>query len=90
MAHVALVLLVQVLAGLLGWWWQSWPGALAGVALAGLAAAGLQVARGRRFLKWIRAPHGGAPRSLHGQWGDAAYRTARALRVEQDAARASD
>ena len=90
MAHVALVLLVQVLAGLLGWWWQSWPGALAGVALAGLAAAGLQVVRGRRFLKWIRAPHGGAPRSLHGQWGDAAYRTARALRVEQDAARASD
>ncbi|MFD1711905.1 phosphate regulon sensor histidine kinase PhoR [Ottowia flava] len=87
---MALVLLLQLMAGLAGWWWQSWPGAVAGVALAGLAAAALQLLRGRRFLKWIREPASGAPRTLHGQWGDAAYRTARALRMEQDAACASE
>ena len=90
MAHLALFFLWQLVAGAAGWWWRSWPGAVAGVALAGLSAAVLQVLRGRRFLKWIRSPDAGAPRTLHGQWGEAAYRTARALRTEQDAARTSD
>ncbi len=90
MGHLAFVLLLQLTAGLVGWWVQSWAGALLGVVSAGLAAAALQYARGKRFLAWIRMPTGGAPRSLRGQWGEAAYRTARALRLEQDAARASD
>ena len=67
MAQMALVFLLQLVAGFAGWWWQSWPGAVAGVALAGLATAALQWSRGRRFLKWIRAPGTKASRTLQGQ-----------------------
>ena len=90
MAHTALVLLLQLVAGALGWWWQSWPGAFAGAVLAGGGAALWQAVQGNRFLRWIKEPQGGAPRELRGQWGDAGYRTARALRAEQDATRVAD
>ena len=90
MAHTALVLLLQLVAGALGWWWQSWPGAFAGAVLAGGGAALWQAVQGNRFLRWIKEPQGGAPRGLSGQWGDAGYRTARALRAEQDATRVAD
>lgn len=90
MAYLAFVLLLQLGAGAVGWWLQAWPGAVAGVALAGLATAALHYTGGKRFLNWIRMPSAGAPRALRGQWGEAAYRTARVLRAEQDAARASD
>ena len=90
MAHTALVLLLQLVAGALGWWWQSWPGAFAGAVLAGGGAALWQAVQGNRFLRWIKEPQGGAPRGLRGQWGDAGYRTARALRGEQDATRVAD
>lgn len=90
MAQLAFVFFLQLVAGLVGWWLQSWPGVVVGVAVAGLATAALQYSRGKRFLSWIRMPATSAPRTLRGQWGEAAYRTARALRIEQDAARASD
>ena len=90
MAHTALVLLLQLAAGLLGWWWQSWPGAFVGAVVAGCGAALWQATQGKRFLRWVKEPQGGAPRELRGQWGDAGYRTARALRAEQDATRVAD
>lgn len=90
MSQVVLVLVMQLAAGLAGWWLLAWPGAAAGVALAGLVGALLHALGGRRFLQWIREPGAAVPHSLRGQWRHAANRTARALRQEQDAARLSD
>ena len=39
MAQLAFVFFLQLVAGLVGWWLQSWPGVVVGVAVAGLATA---------------------------------------------------
>jgi two-component system phosphate regulon sensor histidine kinase PhoR len=44
---------------------------------------------GRRFIDWSREPDTSAPPVLRGLWGEASYRTARALRAEQQKARDS-
>lgn len=83
------LLVAQLAAGLLGWWWLDWPGALAGVALAGALMALADALRARRFLRWIKASDTSAAPALRGPWGEAAYRTTRALRAEQQQVRDS-
>ena len=82
--------LVTLLAlGGLGGGWLGWPGALGGVVLGAVAMWVLDALRGRRFIVWSREPDASAPPVIRGLWGEAAYRTARALRAEQQKARDS-
>ena len=82
------VLTLLLLAGLGAWVW-GWAGALGGVALGALLLWVLDAWRGRRFIAWSREPDVSAPPVLRGLWGEAAYRTARALRAEQQKTRDS-
>ncbi|MBP7457174.1 MAG: phosphate regulon sensor histidine kinase PhoR [Ottowia sp.] len=75
--------------GLLGGWWLGWPGALAGVVLAAALTWGIDAWRARRFLIWISKTNASTVPALRGAWGEAAYRTARALRAEQQQAQLS-
>ncbi len=57
-----------------------------------LAAAltwGIDAWRARRFLIWISKTNASTVPALRGAWGEAAYRTARALRAEQQQAQLS-
>ena len=87
--RILVFLLVQVLAGLLGWFWLDWPGALLGVLLGATIALGIDSWRGLRFLRWVREPDLSKPPVLRGLWGEASYRTIRILRAEQQHARDS-
>ena len=84
-----LVALAHLALGLLGGWWLGWPGALAGVVLAAALTWGIDAWRARRFLIWISKTHASTVPALRGAWGEAAYRTARALRAEQQQAQLS-
>ena len=84
-----LVALVHLALGLLGGWWLGWPGALAGVVLAAAVTWGIDAWRARRFLIWISKTNASTVPALRGAWGEAAYRTARALRAEQQQAQLS-
>ncbi len=84
-----LVALVHLALGLLGGWWLGWPGALAGVVLAAALTWGIDAWRARRFLIWISKTNASTVPALRGAWGEAAYRTARALRAEQQQAQLS-
>ena len=84
-----LVALVHLALGLLGGWWLGWPGALAGVVLAAALTWGIDAWRARRFLIWISKTNASTVPGLRGAWGEAAYRTARALRAEQQQAQLS-
>ncbi|MDO5626526.1 MAG: phosphate regulon sensor histidine kinase PhoR [Pseudomonadota bacterium] len=79
----------QLTLGWLGWWWLGWPGAALGVLLGGVAALALDAWRAQRMLAWLREPDTASTPRLHGPWGEAAYRTTRALRTEQRHARES-
>ncbi|MDO5692088.1 MAG: phosphate regulon sensor histidine kinase PhoR [Pseudomonadota bacterium] len=81
--------LTLLVLGCLGAWWLGWAGALAGVLLGSAAAVGVDSWRGRRFIAWVREPDAARPPVLRGLWGESAYRTARALRAEQQKARDS-
>ena len=61
MAQLAFVFFLQLVAGLVGWWLQSWPGVVVGVAVAGAGVVldwaatvdmvqngAIAIARGRR------------------------------------------
>jgi len=81
--RITLFVLVQLLGGLLGWYLGSWYGALAGMVLgAGIIFVADSI-RAQRFLRWAKEPDTSAPPLLRGLWGEAAYRTRRALRAEQ-------
>ena len=84
-----LVALARLALGLLGGWWLGWPGALAGVVLAAALTWGIDAWRARRFLIWISKTNASTVPALRGAWGEAAYRTARALRAEQQQAQLS-
>ena len=84
-----LVALAHLALGLLGGWWLGWPGALAGVVLAAAVTWGIDAWRARRFLIWISKTNASTVPALRGAWGEAAYRTARALRAEQQQAQLS-
>ena len=84
-----LVALAHLALGLLGGWWLGWPGALAGVVLAAALTWGIDAWRARRFLMWISKTNASTVPALRGAWGEAAYRTARALRAEQQQAQLS-
>ena len=84
-----LVALAHLALGLLGGWWLGWPGALAGVVLAAALTWGIDAWRARRFLIWISKTNASTVPALRGAWGEAAYRTARALRAEQQQAQLS-
>ncbi|WP_243457471.1 phosphate regulon sensor histidine kinase PhoR [Ottowia testudinis] len=74
----------QLVLGLLGGWWLGWPGAVGGVVLGGALALGVDIWRARRFLSWVASADAAASVPvLGGSWGEAAYRTARALRAGQ-------
>jgi two-component system phosphate regulon sensor histidine kinase PhoR len=80
-------LLILLVLGGLGGAWLGWPGALGAVTLGATAMWVLDAWRGQRFVAWCRQPDTAAPLALRGLWGEAAYRTARALRAEQQKAR---
>ena len=84
-----LVALAHLALGLLGGWWLGSPGALAGVVLAAALTWGIDAWRARRFLIWISKTNASTVPALRGAWGEAAYRTARALRAEQQQAQLS-
>ena len=84
-----LVALAHLALGLLGGWCLGWPGALAGVVLAAALTLGIDAWRARRFLIWISKTNASTVPALRGAWGEAAYRTARALRAEQQQAQLS-
>ena len=84
-----LVALAHLALGMLGGWWLGWPGALAGVVLAAALTWGIDAWRARRFLIWISKTNASTVPALRGAWGEAAYRTARALRAEQQQAQLS-
>lgn len=84
-----LVALAHLALGLLGGWWLGWPGALAGVVLAAALTWGIDAWRARRFLIWISKTNASTVPALRGAWGEAAYRTTRALRAEQQQAQLS-
>lgn len=84
-----LVALAHLALGLLGGWGLGWPGALAGVVLAAALTWGIDAWRARRFLIWISKTNASTVPALRGAWGEAAYRTARALRAEQQQAQLS-
>ena len=84
-----LVALAHLALGLLGGWWLGWPGALAGVVLSAALTWGIDAWRARRFLIWISKTNASTVPALRGAWGEAAYRTARALRAEQQQAQLS-
>lgn len=79
--------LFQLMAALLGWWWLRWPGAALGLLAGSLAAMALDTWRAHRYLAWLRQPADAAAAGVlpvvHGPWGEAAYRTSRALRASQ-------
>ena len=81
--------LMQAVLGLLGWFWLGWTGALLGVLTASISLLVIDSLRGHRFIRWAREPDLSAPPALHGLWGEAAYRVARALRREQQRLRES-
>ena len=81
--------LVQAAAGLLGWLWLGWPGALLGVVIGSTLTLALDSWRGVRFIRWMREPDLSAPPVTRGLWGEASYRVIRALRAEQLRARNS-
>ena len=85
---LSFILTLLVLGGI-GGGWLGWPGALAGVVLGAAIVWGVDSVRGRRFIDWSREPDTSAPPVLRGLWGEASYRTARALRAEQQKARDS-
>ena len=84
-----LLLLLQAAFGLAGGHWFGWPGALAGVALAALLSLLTDGWRAQRVLRWLAEPDGRAAPALRGPWGEAAYRTARVLRLQQQQVRDS-
>jgi two-component system phosphate regulon sensor histidine kinase PhoR len=86
-AHTLLLLGAQALLGLLGWLWQGWPGATAGVVAAALAVQLAGALQARRFVRWLRAPDLAQPPLRRGAWGDVAYRVVRLLRGEGERAR---
>ncbi|MBK6869592.1 MAG: phosphate regulon sensor histidine kinase PhoR [Burkholderiales bacterium] len=75
--------LVQALAGLLGWFWLGWPGALLGTVIGASATLALDSWRGLRLLRWLREPGLSSPPVLRGLWGEAGYRVMRLLRAER-------
>ena len=85
---LSFILTLLVLGGI-GGGWLGWPGALAGVVLGAAIVWGVDSVCGRRFIDWSREPDTSAPPVLRGLWGGASYRTARALRAEQQKARDS-
>lgn len=87
--RIFFVALAHLALGLLGGWWLGWPGALAGVVLAAALTWGIDAWRARRFLIWISKTNASTVPALRGAWGEAAYRTARALRAEQQQAQLS-
>ncbi|MCL1962535.1 MAG: phosphate regulon sensor histidine kinase PhoR [Desulfovibrionaceae bacterium] len=87
--RILVFVLVQAVPGLLGWLWQGWPGAAAGVAGGSVALLALDAWHGRRFMRWLRAPESSPPPALRGLWREAAHRVARALREERERGRES-
>jgi len=85
---LSFILTLLVLGGI-GGGWLGWPGALAGVVLGAAIVWGVDSVCGRRFIDWSREPDTSAPPVLRGLWGEASYRTTRALRAEQQKARDS-
>lgn len=87
--RIVIFALAQAVPGLLGAWWLGGPGALAGVLLGGALAMAFDSVRGRHFIRWVGQGDASAPPALRGLWGEAAYRTSRALRAEQQKVRDS-
>ncbi|MBY4596199.1 phosphate regulon sensor histidine kinase PhoR [Ottowia caeni] len=81
--RITLFIIAQLLGGLLGWYLGGWYGALAGMVLGSGVVFVVDSLRAQRFLRWVMEPDTSAPPLLRGLWGEAAYRTRRALRAEQ-------
>ncbi len=73
----------QLGAGLLGWQWAAYPGALAGVVLAGLLWMLLDAVRGLRVMRWLRTGEAAQAPHMQGWWGEITDRTRRWLRQTQ-------
>ncbi len=74
---------LQLGAGLLGWEWAAYPGALAGVVLAGIFWMLLDAVRGLRVMRWLRTGEASQAPHMQGWWGELTDRTRRWLRQTQ-------
>lgn len=79
--RLSLFVLAQAALGLLGWWWLRWPGALLGVLAGGAAIMVADTWRADRYLNWLKNPDTARLPALRGPWGEAAWRSSRALRA---------
>lgn len=84
--RVTMFFVAQLLGGVPGWLLGGWPGALAGSVIGAAAVFIGDSLRGQRFIRWATEPDTSAPPVQRGLWGEAAYRTRRALRAEQQRA----
>lgn len=78
--------LAQLLGGASGWFLAEWPGALAGTVLGAAVVLFVDSLLGQRFMRWAVEPDTSVSPVEQGIWGEAAYRTRRALRAEQQKA----
>ena len=74
---------LQLGAGLLGWEWGAYLGALVGVVLAGIFWVLLDAARGLRVMRWLRSGEATQAPHMQGWWGEFTDRTRRWLRQTQ-------
>lgn len=80
--QLATFLLAQLAAGAAGWYLAGLGGALAGSALGGLIWILTDLVRGLRFVAWLRNPEAQPAPALRGLWGEAADRSRRLLRAQ--------
>ncbi|KQT07676.1 phosphate regulon sensor histidine kinase PhoR [Ramlibacter sp. Leaf400] len=89
--RISSFLLCQVAGGLGGWLLARERGAIAGLVAGGLVWLLLDLARGGRFVRWLRQGAESDPPVGVGLWGEAADRVRRALRArERSAEEATD
>nr|WP_315426109.1 phosphate regulon sensor histidine kinase PhoR [uncultured Albidiferax sp.] len=74
---------LQLGAGVIGWEWLGYPGALVGVVLAGAAWMLLDAVRGLRVMHWLRTGEASQAPHMQGWWGEITDRTRRWLRQTQ-------
>lgn len=81
--RIAIFFLAQLLGGVSGWFLGGWPGALAGTVIGAASLFIVDSLLGQKFLRWVADPDTSVSPVEQGVWGEAAYRTRRALRAEQ-------
>lgn len=81
--RIAIFLLAQLLGGVFGWFLGGWPGTLVGSVFGAASVFIVDSLLGERFIRWAADPDTSVSPVEQGMWGEAAYRTRRALRAQE-------